>query len=413
MINLLPRAYRGLPREAYVLFFARMVNSLGNLVRPLLTILLTDRLGMGQAQAGFFVTLAGLTYAPGALLSGKLADRLGRKKVFFVTWVLAVLTLLPCAFLGASRLVVGLLILNAFFSGAGWPVLTAMVTDLTNRDNRARVFSLLYFGNNIGFAVGPALAGLLYRRHLPWVYLGDGATTLLALLLVMAFVRETLPGSAKVGENQDGPRGELAVEGSTLGVLLRRPAVLVFSIAMALYNFVYVQHTFALPLQMAQLFGGDGPRLFGFMMSVNALTVVALTPLVTRLTARFTDLGNTSLGGLAYAVGFGMIFFIRRLPWFALSTVIWTIGEILVVTNSKAYVANHTPKSHRGRFAAVTDIISGAGFTLGPLVVGQLIGRISLGLVWAGGFALALGGTLLLAALSRWQVREDKQRFAA
>jgi MFS family permease len=263
-MNLLPRAYRGLPREAYILFFARMVNSLGNFVRPLLTLLLTDRLGMSQARAGFFVMLASLMYMPGTMLSGRLAARLGRKKVFFGFWLLAVLTLAPCAFLGASPIVVWLLILNAFLSGAGWPVLTAMVTDLTSRENRARVFSLLYLGNNVGFAVGPALAGLLYRRHLPWIYLGDGATTLLALLLVMAFVKETLPDQSALEDSMEGPAGELAETGSTLSVLLRRPAVIFFSVALTLYNFVYVQHTFSLPLQMKELFGSDGPRLFGF-----------------------------------------------------------------------------------------------------------------------------------------------------
>ncbi|MGE5623727.1 MAG: MFS transporter [Methanocella sp.] len=399
MINLLPRAYRGLPREAYVLFFARMVNSLGNFVRPLLTLLLTDRLGMSQAQAGFFVTLASLTYMPGALLSGRLADHFGRKKVFFWSWVLAVVTLVPCAFLGVSPAVVWLLILNAFFSGAGWPVLTAMVTDLTNRENRARVFSLLYLGNNVGFAIGPALAGLLYRRHLPWVYLGDGATTLLALLLVGLFVKETLPDREAIGESQEGSPGETAEEGGTLHALLRRPAVIVFSVALIFYNFVYVQHAFSLPLQMRQSFGADGPRLFGFMMSVNALTVVALTSLVTRITARFSDITNTGLGGVMYAVGFGMILFLRQVPGFVVSTVVWTIGEILVVTNSKAYISNHTPITHRGRFAAVTDIISGAGFSLGPLLMGQLIVRTGLSLVWGLSFGLALVGTLLLAGL--------------
>jgi MFS family permease len=210
-----------------------MVNSLGNFVRPLLTLLLTERLGMGQAEAGFFVMLASLMYVPGSVISGRLADRVGRKKVFCVFWVLAVLSLVPCAFLGASPAVVWLLILNAFLSGAGWPVLTAMVTDLTNRDNRARVFSLLYFGNNIGFALGPALAGLLYRRHLPWIFLGDGITTLLALLLVMAFVKETLPDPEAVGADPGGSPEERAEEGSTLNALLRRPTLLVFSVALS------------------------------------------------------------------------------------------------------------------------------------------------------------------------------------
>ena len=77
--------YRDLPGGIYVLFFANIVNSLGNFVWPLLTFLLTDKLGMNMAQAGIFVTVATVAYVPGALIGGKLADHLGRKSIFLVS----------------------------------------------------------------------------------------------------------------------------------------------------------------------------------------------------------------------------------------------------------------------------------------------------------------------------------------
>lgn len=42
------------------------------------------------------------------------------------------------------------------------------------------------------------------------------------------------------------------------------------------------------------------------------------------------------------------------LPLFLLSTLLWTVGEILQVTNASVYVANNSPISHRGRFNAIT-----------------------------------------------------------
>jgi Na+/H+ antiporter NhaC len=47
--------------------------------------------------------------------------------------------------------------------------------------------------------------------------------------------------------------------------------------------------------------------------------------------------------------------------YFLLSTVIWTLGEILQATNTNVYIANHTPISHRGRFNAILPIIIGSG----------------------------------------------------
>ena len=44
VVNQIKR-YRGLPKEIYVLFAARIVNSLGAFVFPLLTLILTEKLG--------------------------------------------------------------------------------------------------------------------------------------------------------------------------------------------------------------------------------------------------------------------------------------------------------------------------------------------------------------------------------
>jgi MFS family permease len=403
-MQLIPEPYRDLPREAYVLFFARMVNSLGSFVRPLLALLLTDKLGLSKAEAGLFVTLAVTAYVPGSLLGGKLADHVGRKRVFVASWVLAVLCLVPCAFLGASPAVAWLLVLNSFFLAVSDPALTAMVADFTHRGNRQPVYALLYLGNNLGFAVGPMLAGLLYRRHLPWVFLGDGATTLLSLALMAALLGESLPSRQPAeGEERELDPHERAEEGSTVRALWRRPAILAFALTQALYTFVYAQHAFSLPLQLRELFGVEGPRLFGLLMSVNALVVVFFTTLVTRITRGFSPLSRVALGGLLYAAGFGMIGQLSRMPWFAASTAIWTIGEILVATNARVYVADHTPSSHRGRFTAVTEIISGTGFAVAPTIMGRLSDRQGLPVVWQTTGALAAGAALavLLLGLSQ------------
>jgi MFS family permease len=64
------------------------------------------------------------------------------------------------------------------------------------------------------------------------------------------------------------------------------------------------------------------------------------------------------------------------------STIIWSLGEILVTTNTNVYIANHTPMSHRGRFNAVIPVIMGAGFALGPLISGNYIKKYGINNIW-------------------------------
>ncbi|MGM0675698.1 MAG: MFS transporter [Spirochaetota bacterium] len=46
--------------------------------------------------------------------------------------------------------------------GAATPATIALATDLSTPDTRQATFSLLYLGHNLGFAVGPLVAGFLF-----------------------------------------------------------------------------------------------------------------------------------------------------------------------------------------------------------------------------------------------------------
>ena len=375
--------YTKLPKSIYILFFARMVNSMGAFVYPFLTIYLTKTLSLDEGEAGFIVMLAITAHLPGLIVGGRLADWLGRKKILLLFQSLAAICLMPCAFLNNSLLIPRLLILSAFFHGAAQPASAAMTTDLTNPNNRKAAFSLLYLGNNIGFAVGPLIAGFLYNNYLMWIFLGDAATTFASLTLVYLFVKETLPSKEKIEESYQLENNyEKAERGNLWQVLWKRPKLLLFTLISLIYSFVYAQTTFSIPIQVIELFGDKGPKIFGVIMTTNALVVSCLTIIIISLTHKIRPVLNVALAGVLYAIGFGMIFFITGLPWLLLSTVIWSMGEILVTTNSNVYIANHTPMSHRGRFNAVIPVIMGAGFALGPLISGDHIRKYGIKNIW-------------------------------
>ncbi len=157
--------------------------------------------------------------------------------------------------------------------------------------------------------------------------------------------------------------------------------------------------SFSIPIQVIDLFGDKGPKIFGVIMTTNALVVSCLTIIIISLTHKIKPVLNVALAGVLYAIGFGMIFFITGLPWFLFSTVIWSIGEILVTTNTNVYIANHTPMSHRGRFNAVIPVVMGAGFALGPLISGDYIREYGIKNVWPMIFFLSLAATLFMYIL--------------
>lgn len=396
------KTYSGLNRSIYFLFIAQVVNSVGHFVHPFLTLLLTQKLGMDAGQAGFFVFLSAVAWVPGALVGGRIADSWGRKNALVLFHTLPALILIPCAFLGASRQVAWLLIGASLLNGLAEPVNDAMLTDLTTPDQRKSAFSLLYLGHNIGISVGPLFAGFLFNRYLALFFLADAATTLAAVVLLALFVRESAPSRERIEASfreDSGP--ERAEKGSLLAVLLRRPFLLAFLFIHILLSLVYSQSHFSLPLQCAALFGERGPRTFGLLASLNGIAVITLTTVVLRFTRRLPPLLTVALSGLFFAAGFGLVALTGSLPWLLLSTLIWTIGEILGATSTGAYIAGHSPMTHRGRINAIAPIIMYSGFAAGPPLAGWLIERFSLAVIWPGAFVLSLAAALLLALLFR------------
>jgi MFS family permease len=398
--NKLFKTYAGLNRSIYILFIAQVVNSIGHFVHPFLTMFLTQKLGMEPVETSTYVMLSAVVWVPGSLLGGKIADQLGRKKIMIVFHSLAGLTLVPCAFLGISRLIPWLLIASSFCHGVAEPVNDAMITDLTRAEQRKAAFSLLYLGHNIGFAVGPMIAGFLFNRYLPWIFLGDAITTAIAVLLIVIFVGESAPSAEQIDKSFAEDRGsERAETGSLLKVLLQRPFLLAFMFIHVAFSFVYSQVGFSLPLQLSAIFDNAGPKMFGSIMSFNALTVIVLTTFVLHFTDRLKPALTVAISGLFFAVGFGMIGLVSNLPLLLLSTVIWTVGEILSATNSSVYVANHAPITHRGRFNAIAPIIMWSGQGIGPPLSAQFIERFALRHIWSLCFVVSLLGAVLLFAL--------------
>src|SRR3989339_392831 len=165
--------YKGLPRSVYVLFFATIMNGVGIFVYPFLVLLLTQHLGYSDAWAGAFMSVAALAYLPGSFIGGKLADKIGRKRVMVIGQLLASSMFVVCGFLGTSVWVPFFIILNLLFDGATDPARSALMTDITTPENRQVSFSLNYLGHNMGFALGPVIAGFLFYAAPGWLFFGN------------------------------------------------------------------------------------------------------------------------------------------------------------------------------------------------------------------------------------------------
>lgn len=402
--------YLRLPVSIYIIFTATIINGIGIFVFPFMTLILTRNLGYDPKTAGIIMMLLSTAYIPGGFIGGKLADRFGRKKVMMVTQLVSVAAFVPCGFLGNSPLIVLFIAISIFFDGITDPARQAMQTDLTTPENRQTAFSLIYLGHNLGFALGPLIAGFLFNRAPQWIFWGNALAAGIAVLLVLAFVPETKPTNEQLEQSLHSDSSEKAVQGGLIKALLSRPFLLLYVFITTWYGFVYAQHRFLLPLQTDQLFGAGGAPLYGLLMTFNAVIVVVFNiPLVAAL-KRFGPVVNTAIAGFLYALGFGMLGLIHSKWLFFVSVFIWTAGEIVNATNSEVYVANHTPMSHRGRFNAVIPLIWGFGWGVSTWYSGMLTEAFGLNTTWLLMGLIAASAALGVLLLNSVEQRRKKRR---
>lgn len=396
--------YDGLPREIYIIAIARFVNAVGLFIFPLLTLLLTKKIGLNEAETGFWIAVSGFSSIPMSIVGGKLTDIFGRKKLVIYPNIVATILYASCAFIEPSMLMVYLIIGAGSILHSSWPAMNSLIADITIPSNRNESFSLAYLGNNLGFAVGPFIGGLLFKNHLKLFFLIDAGTTFLSTLLIIFFIKETL---FKAKEETDQVL-ERAVIGSVRSILFKRPIILIFSFLLLGYHFVYAQWSFLMPIHLERLFVDEGARLFGTFASLNGVVVIIFTPIITSGFAKMSNLKKTVIAGLMYSIGFGLLGFIEIKFAFFMSVVIFTLGEILLVISTMPFLSNHTPVSHRGRINSIVNIIMGIGHMGGPIIVGNLLNYISIATTWKLVGLVAFISAIFLYILDFFDTKKQK-----
>ena len=370
--------YKGLPRDVFVLFAANIINRMGCFIVPLMTLILTQKIGLSKAQAGVFATVALLSQMPFIMLGGRLTDKIGSKRIIVVFSFVGAALYLVCALFPISLPVAALAVLSSCLYAASYPAFRTIIAEVAGPDKLKQAYSLSYLGINLGFTVGPIFAGLLFAKHLNLLFVLDALSTIISTVLVLAYVRPHAPAVA----HHENVRAASEDAGGFWMFLRRNPAFFAFTAAMLVYEFCYMQWNFLLPLQMTDLFSEKGVQLFSMLVSVNAVTVILFTPITTSLTQKQRPLTTVLMAGCVYTVSFAAFTLCRAPLHFALAVAAMTIGEVLNATNMNCYIAQRTPQQFVGRANSMASIMMQSGSALGPAIMGSVLATIGFPQIW-------------------------------
>lgn len=399
------RQYLGLRRELYIVFWGRVVTNMGALIWPMMTLILKSKLGFSASEIAALLLLLGFAQLPCTLIGGKLADRFNKRNIIIVCDLVTVISYFICACLPMSTHLIWILALAAIFAQMEWPSYDALVADLSTSADRERAYSLNYLGANLGLVLAPTIGGFLFAEHLNLAFLISSLATLSSTVLIFFFIKDVTPvkETVQAGHYEQGKEGQ-----SIWQVLRENKLLLLFLLCGAVWQLVYSQFNFLLPLNLEQLYGEQGAVWFGMLTSVNAVVVIVGTPMLTRWFSQMRDVNKLLVGQCLIVAGFGVYALVQNiLALYFASMVVFTVGEVFDTLGKQPYLTRRIPASHRGRFASFATVFGGAFQLWGQQAVGQMADTWPMRAVWAVIVALGacnVAGYLLLR-------RKDRQAY--
>jgi MFS family permease len=381
---------RGFDRRVWLLVFAMLAFRFGHgLYFPFSSIYFHNVLGIPLSLVGVGLAVFAGSSVVSGLVAGPLTDRFGRKPT-----MLAALAGSAASFFGFALVdgFAGYLAVSAAHGLIGWSMFeasrNAMVADVTALGMRSRAFGLVRVGGNVGWALGPMVAGLVSAAAggsagvYPRLFVGTSVLTALVALAVALTVRESLPSQQDVGTGGGGRRG--LREAFTDG-----PFVLLLGVGVLLY-YVFTQDWQALPVY-AKNFVGISDGQIGFFLGANGLMVILFQFPIAYLIDRGSKVAALLAGAMLFALSSVTLLLTESFLGILVAFVFFfTLAEMVLEVAGAALAAELAPVRLRGTYLALFGACFGAACGFSPIVGGTLLQAELPDVIW---------GIQLIAAL--------------
>jgi MFS family permease len=376
---------RGLPQPFWYLLAGTFVNRMGQMVTPFLALYLSGPRDFSPSVVGVVLACLGAGAFASQPIGGYLADRVGRRATLVIGMVATAISFMLLAAVRDLALIAVAAALSGLAVDLYRPAVSAMIADLVAPEHRPRAFALVYWVINLGVAFAGVTGGLLAERSFWLLFVLDAATCLAFAALIARKVPETRPP-----RDPSRPAGYAQALGDRLLVGL--------SASTLLGAIVYIQSLVTLPLAVEA--DGLGPDAFGLIYAVNPIVVIVAQVFVLRILDRIAGVRILVVALVVMGVGFGMTAFASTVPMFALTVVVWTLGEVGFNAVGPALIADIAPADLRGRYNGVVGMAYGAAALLGPLFGTRLFEDYGENVLWTACLVASLVSAALIAAMA-------------
>lgn len=418
------------------LFPILLVNFIGTLgysiILPFL-IILVIKFGGNELMYGMIGATYSFFQLIGAPILGRWSDKFGRKKILllsqagtFLAWILFIIALripittlarVESPMLGSFLLTTPLLVLFIAraldgITGGNVSVANAYLADVTTEKDRKSNFGKMAASGNLGFIIGPALAGVLggtvFQEQLPVM---TALLISLGAIVVIAFLmRESIPcvitqpvesrNLKKVFGQEHKECYEISGAGRiTFKEILKRnhiPFILIlYFIIFLAFNFFYV----AFPVHAVESLEWSLLELGVFYSVLGFIMVAVQGPVLSKISHKFSDGVLTIVGSILLAGSF-FLFTSNDNILIYLGVALFSSGNGIMWPSFLSILSKVADQKYQGAIQGYASSTGSLASIIGLITGGLIYGWIGVTTFWIPGVLLLIIFTLSFKLLA-------------
>lgn len=316
-------------------------------------------------EIGVLFLLSAVVSIPVSIFGGNLVDKVGRRKIaLIVAPMLSFLFLIM--FLGIYFSLSVNFITVPFILFAPAAVLqsivdSVIVTDSTDELERIDAFSMTRIGANIGFSLGPAIAGFAVAYNYSILPLIPLIAETFGFFLYFKFINY----------NEGPPQAEK----NLLSFPRNDRRFVLVAILVSLAFFTVGPWAYILPqfLSRVDLIPYSA---IGLLFASNGLAVVFLQLPVNRIFYKVDDMTRISIGLIIYALTFAVFGFTRNEILLLIDIVFLTVGENIISPPSSSIIGKIAPLERRGEYYGGYSLLNNFLSPFSPLLYEAMLASL-------------------------------------
>ena len=354
-----------MPKAVWFLIIGTFVNTVGNsFLWPLNSIYIHDHLGKSLTIAGFVLMLNSLAGVFGNLIGGFLFDKLGGYKAILIGVVLNVIAVsLLTIWHDWPQYVVFLTILG-FSGGMVYPAIYAIAGSAWPQGGR-KAFNAIFLTNNVGVAIGPALAGIVADIQFDYVFIANLiAYVLFFVIVITTYKRFDSHGGATKSLAKDEPKSRNKAPIVAISIL--SISLIVCWLSYSQWSATISSYTQELGMSLSQ---------YSLLWTINGFMIVAVQPIIKPLVNYWEKKikHQLALGLLLMSLSFIVVHYAHDFKLFAAAMVILTFGEVFFTPVIPLIANKLAPPGQQGFYQGLVNSATTIGRMIGPIFGGVMV----------------------------------------